>query len=834
MVVSFRASWGALVCVWALLSMLSVGLMQVQAAPSFGTIMYEARHEGHEEAAATTSAPSDTASAASTTPAAVQPMPMHDAAASAGHMHGHEDMFTYDTISPDTVPRFCKVATAAEKVGHDELAECIAMDEVDALMGADQAGWALRPSPPISMANVHAHAHGSEAPMLTLNETRLFLRKGAVPMSYVEWDFGSGMGRMSELRRFVSDDAAQVQMTWPDRPVIGRSGGYWRTLGDLDYPVAWNSLREDLKYRIGDGKNEPTRQRGLAALTTFLFIMACFVILPLLLCLQSAQSSLVPLMSLLYLAVLTSSVLFGRLYFALSPALYPPSALPGLVRTVLFLSYACFGYPAMQLLFLIVPLVHGRLRSWSDVQNLMRVITRGPTPMLQESVPMTPTPATSSGSPSNQDNSVMFDHEEENDNPLLSSPAEDGMYVPHMGSSSFEDAASSSLRRPWDQFVHKYPRLYFTLSLMYTGISRAIVPLAFVVVYVAIAIYTGSCRRPYKNVCLAHGIKGGIFFWYGVLSFARYLGAFGEYGWAWNKRPTVANTRHSHAPYWRRTMPSGEFIECSAIFLYGITNTWMERMGAKAGDPYTIKQIQHISIAVMFWFVGLVGMALESTTVRHLLAYAVTLGHPSAVLPRGDQDRVSAQVAPPSYVSSFNPFPALVIGVTGVAMAAHHQDYVYEVEIHILWGQMLAAFGFLRCLTYFFLWVRPPTSVLPSRPPTEAIGSFALCCGGLLFMLSNEEVSFAAMRADYADGMAVLNLAVSIVGLVFAWTFFVMLVKALSVKRKAEYAMDRPEAMPSASAPNSAWPKPGDSDVKESSSSSQFVVGESYELESAL
>ena len=36
--------------------------------------------------------------------------------------------------------------------------------------------------------------------------------------------------------------------------------------------------------------------------------------------------------------------------------------------------------------------------------------------------------------------------------------------------------------------------------------------------------------------------------------------------------------------------------------------------------------------------------------------------------------------------------------------------------------------------------------MLPSRPPTEALGSFFLACGGLVFMLSTEEVTIAAMR----------------------------------------------------------------------------------------
>ena len=34
---------------------------------------------------------------------------------------------------------------------------------------------------------------------------------------------------------------------------------------------------------------------------------------------------------------------------------------------------------------------------------------------------------------------------------------------------------------------------------------------------------------------------------------------------------------------------------------------------------------------------------------------------------------------PPSYAVSFNPFPALVIGVTGAAMSTHYQTYLFSV-----------------------------------------------------------------------------------------------------------------------------------------------------------
>ncbi|PWN53358.1 hypothetical protein IE53DRAFT_300693, partial [Violaceomyces palustris] len=328
--------------------------------------------------------------------------------------------------------------------------------------------------------------------------------------------------------------------------------------------------------------------------------------------------------------------------------------------------------------------------------------------------------------------------------------------------------------------------------------ARSLPVLAFAASYTGLAVYTGSCRPGYTNVCLAHGIKGGIFFWYGLFTFSRYVGAYADCGWAWNRRPSPGNARRNVSS-WRKNMPSAEWVECFVIFLYGSTNTWMERFGSKRGDPYTIKQIQHISIAVMFWFAGLIGMLLETAWIRNLVSLPVALNHPSSLDISAIRSRrrgahptdaeeadelVQGQAQPPSYQGSFNPFPALVIGVTGVAMAAHHQDYVYEVKIHELWGQGLAGFAVLRCLTYFFLWLRPPTSVLPSRPPTEALASFSLACGGLIFMLSSEEVSFAAMRSGYGDFMAILNVAVAVVALLFCWIMGIMLIKAWAVKRE--------------------------------------------------
>lgn len=75
----------------------------------------------------------------------------------------------------------------------------------------------------------------------------------------------------------------------------------------------------------------------------------------------------------------------------------------------------------------------------------------------------------------------------------------------------------------------------------------------------------------------------------------------------------------------------------------------------------------------MFCFAGLIGMGIESPRIRKLLAHSVFPSSPqSSDLPQ------EAMVEPPSYSASFNPFPALVIGVTGAAMAAHMQTYLFQ------------------------------------------------------------------------------------------------------------------------------------------------------------
>ncbi|GAA5947934.1 hypothetical protein JCM3765_007036 [Sporobolomyces pararoseus] len=304
-------------------------------------------------------------------------------------------------------------------------------------------------------------------------------------------------------------------------------------------------------------------------------------------------------------------------------------------------------------------------------------------------------------------------------------------------------------------------RLKTCFSILTDLSMRLLIILAYISVFNGVSVYTGLCRGNYLNGCLAHGIKGSVFLWYGLLTFARYCGGMSALGWAWNRRPSGSGF-------------SAEFVESFVIFFYGSTNTWMERMG-KTG-AYSVKDVQHISIAVMFWAAGSLGMLLESRTVRSWLATPATRA--------SSQDH--SQIAQPASSSfSFNPFPALVIGVTGIAMSAHHQTYQFQVEVHSLWGSLLAAFSFFRFLTYFFLYLRPPASILPSRPPTEALASLFLSCGGVVFVLSTEQITFAAMRHQADDMMAFLNVTFAFVCVVFFWIAVLFGIKGWAMKRNA-------------------------------------------------
>lgn len=126
-------------------------------------------------------------------------------------------------------------------------------------------------------------------------------------------------------------------------------------------------------------------------------------------------------------------------------------------------------------------------------------------------------------------------------------------------------------------------------------------------------------------------------------------------------------------------------------------------------------------------------MLFESKRIRGWLNNTVL--RPSTHLDAYGQPDPAWQV-PNTQGVSLNPMPSLVILLLGMMMGSHHQASMVSTMVHKQWGTLLVGFALARSVTYVLLFIKPPTSYLPSRPPSEVISAFCLMAGGLIFMLS--------------------------------------------------------------------------------------------------
>jgi hypothetical protein len=134
-------------------------------------------------------------------------------------------------------------------------------------------------------------------------------------------------------------------------------------------------------------------------------------------------------------------------------------------------------------------------------------------------------------------------------------------------------------------------------------------------------------------------------------------------------------------------------------------------------------------------------MLVESIYIRDLLNTTVTeTAH--AHLKHAYREGREVLREPEEYKFSMNPFPALVILLLGITMSSHTQHNMISSMVHKQWGTLLTGASFCRGLTYITMWLKPPRSILPSRPPTELLTSFALMAGGIIFMVSVSVVYF--------------------------------------------------------------------------------------------
>ncbi|KAJ5086918.1 hypothetical protein NUU61_008225 [Penicillium alfredii] len=339
--------------------------------------------------------------------------------------------------------------------------------------------------------------------------------------------------------------------------------------------------------------------------------------------------------------------------------------------------------------------------------------------------------------------------------PSCESPAEyDGFGKPEEDLSTKPTGSRGWFQSTFvDQFLSKRvpgivsSRVLRIFNGVYNAIDRIILPFGFIAIATGGVTYGGIMRGKEIFNGLAHFIKGGIFFWYGILTLGRFIGCWADLGWAWNRKPSA-----SIVGKWKAKVPSGEFVESFVIWLYGVTNVFLEHL-SNAGGAWSTTDLEHASISVMFFGGGLAGMLFESTRIRDWLN--------STVLQTPTHRTSDDSWQPPQ----------------------SQRDSMVSTMVHKQWGNMLVGFALARGMTYVLLFLKPPTSYLPARPPTEIVSAFCLIAGGLVFMLSTRNV-IQAMEYYKVDAMFTFTVGMGLTAFVMAYEILMIALKAWTVKRE--------------------------------------------------
>jgi hypothetical protein len=326
-------------------------------------------------------------------------------------------------------------------------------------------------------------------------------------------------------------------------------------------------------------------------------------------------------------------------------------------------------------------------------------------------------------------------------------------------------------------------------------LEKTLLILGFVALATGFVTYGGIFRDRQVFSGLAHYIKGAIFFFYGLLTLGRWMGAFAEFGWAWNLRPS-----HPAVAKWKTRVPSAEFVESFIIWLYGVSNVFLERLGSD-DNSWSPQQFEHVSITVLFFGGGLFGMMIESSWAKNLMSATIdqqkvqdesSAGRPGpsylsqySAMPNARQGSEEGQwEQPKSYRVSMNPMPALTIMLLGMMMSSHHQASMVSTMLHSQWGGLFSAFAMARGVTYVTMYLKPPTSHFASRPPSEIVAAWCLTSGGLVFMNSASD-SVWSIESSGLDAMTVFTITMGVTGILLAWEVVVYAIKGWAIRKEA-------------------------------------------------
>ncbi|KAI8881068.1 hypothetical protein K501DRAFT_189883 [Backusella circina FSU 941] len=474
--------------------------------------------------------------------------------------------------------------------------------------------------------------------------------------------------------------------------------------------------------------------KGLFYSHVTFMIMAFWILMPIGIMMGLAKSNFHIPIQILVFVVSLFGFLFGRLYGHATPRLYTGNI------------HHSMGWIIFTLLNF--QLTAGAARKWIKAIQKPKIHQYETIGLMENSEPLEspPTPSRSQILTSktilhaNEDN-----HQDVFDSDSFNLTDEDPVHFSRfIKNTPVATIARNPIINAFCRTYHYYMSKIFVLLLFTQTISGYVV-------------YHGVCQSWEIFGCITHLIKGGIFFFYGLVTFARYMGAFSGRGWAWNY--VKGGSRFSC-----------EMMECGLIFIYGIANTWMEHFGQDVA--WSHKSLEHISLAFMYWWAGLLGIFVESRAVRRVVENA---------LPELPYE--PAPVTENEDTTNFNPIPVLTIFMTGISMGNHHQDSLYYSRAHYFCGLLISAAAVCRMMTYISMFRNPPKTKVPTRPPSELLVAFLLTCGAILFMASNQG-TMLWLRRNGTDFMFLLNVTVSLTGMVLSYVAFLILLKSWATNRE--------------------------------------------------
>ncbi|POY74675.1 hypothetical protein BMF94_2437 [Rhodotorula taiwanensis] len=192
----------------------------------------------------------------------------------------------------------------------------------------------------------------------------------------------------------------------------------------------------------------------------------------------------------------------------------------------------------------------------------------------------------------------------------------------------------------------------------------------------------GYCFGDHLGQCLAHFIMGSAFIGYAlILLIMLRLGA----------------------GFLARHKMSQEYLDSWVIMLWGIVNTFTEHNFLAAHPTgWSHKDMQHVSLGVLWWAGGALGIFLGRKGTRNIV-------------------------------------PAIIIGMTGYAMANHGQHLEFSTDVHKLFGYSLMLAALARIVEVCFVLRDQATSESGRPRAWQHLPPYLLILSGLTFLSATEE-----------------------------------------------------------------------------------------------